>query len=236
MDDPSITRRRAHTNIGAGAAAAIAAACGKSSSDGAAPSAPTTAAAGASSGTASASCVLMPEMTEGPYYIADEAIRRDITEGKPGTPLRLDLTVLDATTCAPVPGATVEVWHTDAAGDYSGFGNGASSRTFMRGGQRSGNDGKVAFDTVYPGWYQGRAVHIHVKVHDGAQTHTGQLFFADDVSEAVYATAPYSQRGGQFLRNSQDNIYRGGGAQSTLALAKNGDAYVGTLSLGVHRA
>jgi protocatechuate 3,4-dioxygenase beta subunit len=247
MGQPSriVTRRHAFSIIGAGAVATVAVACGKSSKTDTASSASTgggatstsaPAAAGAASQPAAAACVLMPELTEGPYYLADEAIRRDITEGRPGAPLRLELTVVDATACTPVSGATVEVWHADAAGDYSGFGNGAASRTFLRGGQKSGDDGRVTFDTVYPGWYQGRAVHIHVKVHDGSRTHTGQLFFDDAVSKAVYAASPYNQRSGQFLTNSQDGIYRGGGAQSVLATTRGGSGYVGTLSLGVQQA
>ncbi|MEY2568830.1 MAG: hypothetical protein QOE35_3359 [Actinomycetota bacterium] len=248
MDQPNriVTRRHALSIMGAGAVATVAVACGKSSktdiASRASTSSPSTSststapAAAAASQSAGATCVLMPELTEGPYYLADEAIRRDITEGRPGTPLRLELAVVDATACTPVSGATVEVWHADAAGDYSGFGNGASSRTFLRGGQKSGGDGRVTFDTVYPGWYQGRAVHIHVKVHDGSRTHTGQLFFDDAVSRAVYATSPYNQRSGQFLRNTHDGIYRGGGAQSVLVTTRGDSGYVGTLGLGVQRA
>src|SRR3954451_21397929 len=81
-------------------------------------------------------CVLTPELTEGPYYIANEKLRRDIREGHPGTPLSLRLTVLNAATCKPIKGAAVDIWHADAAGNYSGFGAGAESRTFMRGIQK----------------------------------------------------------------------------------------------------
>lgn len=173
-------------------------------------------------------------MTEGPYYIDDEAVRSDITEGKPGIPLRLDLTVVDADTCSPIPGASVEIWHADATGNYSGFGSATANRTFLRGVQIAGDDGTVTFHTLYPGWYQGRAVHIHLKAHKGGnQVHTTQLFFDEDVSDAVYGTSPYNSRSGRRTTNAQDNIYAGGGEQSTLVLAKNGDAYVGTLTLGI---
>jgi protocatechuate 3,4-dioxygenase beta subunit len=178
----------------------------------------------------------MPELTEGPYYIAGEAVRRDITEGKPGVPVQLNLTVVDATKCTPISGTTVEIWHADASGDYSGFGNGASSRTYLRGGQKTGADGVATFDTVYPGWYQGRAVHIHVKVHDGTRTHTGQLFFDDAVSQAVFGSSPYNGHSGSWLRNSQDNIYRGGGQSTVVAMTKKGSGYTGALSLGVQQA
>src|SRR6476646_6995149 len=120
-------------------------------------------------------CVLTPELTEGPYYIAGEKVRRDSREGHPGTLLTLRLRVLNAATCKPIKGATVDIWHADAAGNYSGFGAGSSSRTFMRGVQRADKNGLAVFTTVYPGWYRGRAVHIHVKVHVGGDVvHTGQ--------------------------------------------------------------
>jgi protocatechuate 3,4-dioxygenase beta subunit len=173
-------------------------------------------------------------MTEGPYYLDGKAVRSDITEGKPGMPLRLDLTVVDADTCKPIPGATVEVWHADATGNYSGFGQTTSNSTFLRGIQHAGDDGAVTFLTLYPGWYPGRAVHVHLKAHNGGNTvHTTQLFFDESVSDAVYATSPYSSRSGRRTANAQDGIYQGGGAQSTLQLARDGNAYVGTLTLGI---
>ena len=139
-----------------------------------------------------------------------------------------------AANCAAVAGSTVEIWHADAGGDYSGFGGGTSSRTFLRGQQTAGSDGKVTFNTIYPGWYQGRAMHIHVKVHNGGRTvHTGQLYFDDSVSRSVYGKAPYNARSGQFLTNSQDGIYRNGGAQSTVQVRQEGSGYVGTLNLGI---
>src|SRR5207253_7817930 len=124
------------------------------------------------------SCVLAPEQTEGPYYLPHERVRRNITEGRPGTRLTLRLTVLDASTCKPIKGAAVDVWHCDALGNYSGVGG--NGGTFMRGIQRTNVLGIATFRTVYPGWYQGRTVHIHVKVHvRGNVVHTGPLYFPD---------------------------------------------------------
>src|SRR5689334_7281750 len=107
-------------------------------------------------------CVLAPEMTEGPYYLPNEAVRRNITEGKAGTALRLDLTVMSVSSCRALKGAAVDIWHADATGVYSGVAG--NSGSFLRGIQKSDANGLVVFDTVYPGWYRGRAVHIHVKV------------------------------------------------------------------------
>lgn len=236
-----VSRRQALGLLGAGAFVAVAAACGGSSSDSSAPatkqppSSGSSSASGSASSSSTASCVLTPEMTEGPYYIDGEAVRSDITEGKPGTPLRLDLTVVDADACTPIPGATVEVWHADATGNYSGFGNTTSNRTFLRGIQTADDSGTVTFRTIYPGWYQGRAVHIHLKAHKGGgnEVHTTQLFFDESTSDAVFAASPYNTHGGRRTTNAQDGIYRDGGAQATPALTENGDGYVGTLTVGI---
>ncbi|WP_394816691.1 dioxygenase family protein [Streptomyces lonegramiae] len=139
-----------------------------------------------------------PQTTEGPYYIDadDEAGRRaDIAEGRPGVPLRLRITVLGAAQGkpVPVPGATVEVWHCDALGYYSGHlahdpdtlptvnDSGhvppSDGSRFLRGAQPTGVDGVAEFGTIYPGWYFTRSVHIHTKVHvEGHEVYTGQLY------------------------------------------------------------
>ena len=181
-------------------------------------------------------CVLTPELTEGPYYIAGEKLRRDIREGHPGTLLTLRLTVLNASTCRPIKGAAVDIWHCDAAGNYSGFGGGASSRTFLRGIQKTDADGLAVFKTIYPGWYQGRAVHIHVKVHVGGNVvHTGQLFFPDATTAKAYAVAPYTSRPGPDMKNAQDSIFVNGGKRSMLTVARSGAGWVGSISMGVHK-
>lgn len=220
---------------------------------------------------AAAGCVLSPEQTEGPYYIATDLIRSDITEGRPGLPLQLNLAVQRAASCQPVSGATVEIWHCDALGEYSGFavtqpqaqgeppgsssggarakpdggpppGGGPGGQQqpgnelrFLRGGQVSGADGRVTFQTIYPGWYRGRTVHIHVKVHAGGQeVHTGQLYFDDATSDAMYAREqPYTQHSGRDTTNATDGIFRGGGQQSLLNLTQTGNGYTGTQTLVV---
>ena len=182
-------------------------------------------------------CVLTPEQTEGPDYIAGEKVRRNITEGRPGTPLALRLTVVDSRTCKPIKGAAVDIWHCDASGAYSGFGAGRSSRTFMRGIQRTNASGVATFKTVYPGWYPGRTVHIHVKVHvRGNVVHTGQLYFSDGVTDAVYRRTPYSRRPNRETRNADDSLFRDGGRRSLLRLQRSGSGYVGSIKMGVRRS
>jgi protocatechuate 3,4-dioxygenase beta subunit len=230
MNDPRLSRRGSLVRLGGFFATAVGAAGLKiETSEGAGPAA---VASGA------VSCVLTPEQTEGPYYIPNEALRRNITEGRPGTPLLLRAFVVNASTCKPIKSAAVDIWHADAGGVYSGFGSGAGSRTFMRGIQRTNAKGLALFRTVYPGWYQGRTVHIHVKVHLGGNVlHTGQLYFPDTVTDAVYRSAPYASRPNRDVRNAGDSIYRNGGKKSQVSISKNSaGVYVATIMMGVHRS
>ena len=179
MDELRLTRRGSLARMGGFLAAALGVGGWKlAESSGAGPDA---VASGA------VTCVLAPEQTEGPYYIASEKLRRDITEGRAGVPLLLRLFVVDASTCKPIRGAAVDIWHADALGVYSGFGSGSGNRTFMRGIQKTDASGLARFRSVWPGWYQGRTVHIHVKVHVGGNVvHTGQLYFPDSVTDKVF--------------------------------------------------
>jgi hypothetical protein len=235
-DDLRLTRRRALARLGGFAATAVGAGVWGvdpfgDGDDAAAGTGPAVVASGL------VTCVLTPELTEGPYYIDGEKLRRDITEGKPGTPLRLRLTVVDAASCKPIKGAAVDVWHADASGVYSGFGAGSASRTFLRGIQRTDAKGLAQFRTVYPGWYPGRAVHIHLKVHlGGSVVHTGQLFFPDAMTDRVYKRSPYSRRPGPDVRNAADSIYVNGGSRSVVKVWADGaGGYVGSIAMGVSR-
>ena len=197
-------------------------------------------AAGGPAGVASGlvSCVLTPEQTEGPYYLDGDKVRRNITEGRPGVALTLRLTVVDASTCRPLSGAAVDVWQCDASGTYSGVEQqNTVGKTFMRGIQRTNARGMATFHTVYPGWYRGSTVHVHVKVHaDGTVVHTGQLYFPDRITDAVYRRSPYRRRPDRDTRNAGDSVYRNGGKRSLMALRKNGAGYVAALTMGVTRS
>jgi len=183
-------------------------------------------------------CVLAPEQTEGPYYVDGAQVRRNVTEGKPGVALTLRLTVVNVSSCNSIKNAAVEIWHCDAGGVYSGTSvQGTENERFLRGVQRTDTKGLAIFRTIYPGWYQGRTVHIHTKVHVGGNVvHTGQLYFPDSVTDAVYTRSPYSSRPDRETRNAADSIYRNGGKRSTLRLVKNGAAYTGLIAMGVHRS
>jgi protocatechuate 3,4-dioxygenase beta subunit len=185
-------------------------------------------------------CTLTPEMTEGPYYFDADAIRSDIRENREGTELRLAIRVRDAE-CNPLPNAVVDIWHCDAGGVYSGFesastggapgGERTDDERYLRGAQVTNRDGIVEFTTIYPGWYRGRTVHIHTKVHlDKSTVLTTQLFFDEDVTAAVYEREPYTAHTGRDVFNDGDNIFD---EALLLDLSEEGDAYVGTISFDV---
>mmetsp|Transcript_9370 Transcript_9370/g.15919 ORF Transcript_9370/g.15919 Transcript_9370/m.15919 type:complete len:331 (-) Transcript_9370:43-1035(-) len=168
-------------------------------------------------------CVLDPEVTEGPYYVDLQLVRSDIREDKSGIPLYLNITVINSNNCEVLPNAGVEIWHCDAVGIYSHFEEASENvqnpqtddTTYLRGIQVADSTGSVEFTTIYPGWYQGRALHIHLKVHQGSTTgavlHTGQLFFEEEVNEMVEVLSPYSSHDVTRLTNDEDGIYNQGG-------------------------
>jgi len=177
---------------------------------------------------------LSPEVTQGPYYIETEIFRDDIREDQAGVPLALQVTVVD-TNCQPIPDAFVDIWHCNATGTYSGFtgaGNGVAGSqtddlTFLRGITVTDDNGLAVIDTIVPGWYAGRATHIHAKVHvpnsnssvnttdfdDETHTvHTGQFFISEALNEQIALLQPYVQHNSTArLTNEEDGIYNSSG-------------------------
>jgi protocatechuate 3,4-dioxygenase beta subunit len=198
--------------------------------------------------TAAKACKLTPEVTEGPFYVALERIRRDITEGRPGVPLTLKIRVVDVKRCAPIHSAAVDIWHCDAGGLYSDeSSNGTAGQTYLRGVQLTNKKGFATIQTIYPGHYTGRATHIHLKVHIGGKarggtlrgghvSHTGQLFFAESANSSVYALSPYSSDTVQRTLNSSDSIYsQAGGTRAEVSLKGSASSgFVGRIVLGVN--
>ncbi len=140
-------------------------------------------------------CILSPNQTGGPFYLPPEFDRQDITEGLPGHPMLLNVKVVDANTCEPIPNALVNVWHCDAEGVYSQFGA-VANETWLRGYQITDCNGDCLFHTIFPGWYPGRVVHIHFDVHvNGGSTKVSQMYFPDNIDDEVYTNfAPYNTR------------------------------------------
>lgn len=204
--------------------------------------------------------VLTSETIEGPYYIDADKIRRDVTEDRPGIPFVLTIKVIDNETCRPVRNAAVDIWHCDAVGVYSGYedmGNGGGGggpaptgiptgpppggggghqeptddTRYLRGTWRTDRHGFVTFKTVFPGWYRGRTVHIHVKVHVGGEwtdagyeggttCHTGQFFFDEESVLASAVVEPYASNTAERTTLDEDSIYDGSGAQGGLLKLK----------------
>ncbi len=194
---------------------------------------------------------LTPEQEEGPYYVAIEKIRKDITLGRPGVPLTLRTTIVNSKTGKPIENAACDIWHCDASGVYSDESvENTVGQTWLRGVQFTDENGLAEFTTIYPGHYAGRATHIHLKVHIGGSrsgtnykgghvSHTGQLFFSDAISTQVYGVAAYSSDTAARVLDPADGVYTDqGGAKSVLKLTRLGsavsDGYLGTITLGVN--
>ena len=189
-------------------------------------------------------CDATPRQTEGPYYFDAGKVRRNIREDRQGQPLLVSLQVVEAGSCAPIPDAAVDIWHTDAAGQYSGYGGqgddgtDTSGETFLRGTQTTDGNGLVEFETVYPGWYPGRTTHIHFKAYtDEESLISSQLYFPDDITDSVYLTEPYSARGTRRTTNQNDLLLMDNPANQALLghVERNEDGFVVSLTIAVTR-
>jgi protocatechuate 3,4-dioxygenase beta subunit len=226
-----LARRRALAMLGASGAALLAARHG----------------AAAAADPALPACVVRPRQTEGPFFVDGDLERSDLRVDprtgavKPGVPLRLAFRVsrVAASSCAPLAGAQVHVWHCDAAGDYSSVRDQRAPKAgeaFLRGFQNTDAAGIARFLTIYPGWYPGRAVHVHFKIRtaDAARSEfTSQLYFDEALSERVYAAAPYAGRGRPRLSNGDDFLFRDGGRQLLLDVKPEDAAYAAVFDIGL---
>ncbi len=186
-------------------------------------------------------CVVRPAETEGPYFVDEMLNRSDIridptdNSVRDGLPLYLTFRVSQMTgsTCIPLEGAQVDIWHCDATGAYSDVddpGFSTKGQKWLRGYQVTDADGKAAFITIYPGWYSGRTVHIHFKIRtdpasDAGYEFTSQLFFDDTLTDKVFTKAPYVSKGIRNTRNDNDGIYANGGDQLLLDMVETDDGY-----------
>lgn len=183
--------------------------------------------------TPATSCLVMTAATLGPCTEAEDQVRQDVSEGYAGLPMRLALRVV-GTDCEPISGAKVKIWHTQRTGSYSGNtpNNGMclkdqadSTKHYFRGVQTTDADGRVAFDSCFPGWYRGRTVHIHFTVTVGSSSFTSQLVFDDALVAELFASHPdYAEFGQPDTTNVSDNIVgRVDRAPHTLATARMSD-------------
>ncbi len=201
----------------------------------------------------SSPCVVRPAMTEGPYYVDEKLDRSDIRSDpadgtvKEGALLALAFNVSSIVkgTCAPLKDAIVDVWHCDALGVYSDAVDPSFNtvgKKFLRGHQVTDGQGVAKFTTIYPGWYPGRAVHIHFKIRSPVSAQspyefTSQLFFDEGLSDRVYAKPPYATKGRRTVSNLTDRIYqRGGGSQLVLNVTNTKDGYAATFEIALDQA
>lgn len=194
-------------------------------------------------------CVVRPAQTEGPYFVDEQLNRSDIRSDpsggaiKPGTPLALTVVAsrLSGGACRPLEGAHVDIWHCDATGLYSDVKDPRFTtigQKFLRGYQLTDAKGEARFLTIYPGWYEGRTVHIHVKVRTNPRDwrgyeFTSQMYFDDAFTDRVYAAAPYATRGPRTARNQDDRIFRRGGDRLILDPTPTADGYVAVFAVGL---
>jgi protocatechuate 3,4-dioxygenase beta subunit len=199
-------------------------------------------------GSVSAQCSVTPQVTEGPYFVDERLNRSDIRSDpatgvvKPGVPLRLAVVLSQisaAGACAPLTGALVDLWQCDALGVYSDVSQQSTvGQRFLRGYQVSDANGSVQFTTIYPGWYPGRAVHIHFKVRTNPASASGleftsQMFFDEALTDIVHAEVPYNSKGRRDTTLTTDGIYRSGGTNLLVPLSASGSGYAGAFNVGV---
>ncbi|MBI2706613.1 MAG: intradiol ring-cleavage dioxygenase [Actinobacteria bacterium] len=191
-------------------------------------------------------CRSWAEQDEGPYHRDAQPERRDVVEDRDGVPLQLGIRFAHPGN-RPPGDAVVEIWQCDALGRYSGFAPPDSTamvtaataprteyladQTFLRGRQHSDTAGMVEFHTIYPGWYPGRTVHIHLMVHTGGRSLTSQLYFPEQTNDEVLAQPPYSTRPGRDTTNARDQIFPTGGAPAVLDIVLTPAGYRAAICL-----
>jgi len=203
MSIKKVGRREVLGAMGAAAGAALAFGCGSS------PTSPdATASTTTTTGSTNAACAVTPSETAGPYPSLVDLYRSDIRDGKTGTLLTLTVKVVNVNAgCAGVANADVEVWHCDSAGNYSEYGT-QTTQNYLRGIQPTNSSGEVTFTTIYPGWYQGRATHIHLEVKtNGVSRKITQIAFPESINTTVYQSGVYASRGSNPTSNLSDGIF-----------------------------
>lgn len=179
--------------------------------------------------------MVTPNETAGPFPSIALPVRGDVREDRQGLLLNLAITVVNAgANCAPVTNASVEIWHCDAAGDYSEYGN-VSAATWLRGIQPVDAGGVARFTTIYPGWYGGRATHIHIEVLvNNRSVKTSQIAFPEEINTAVYGSGVYASRGQNPTKNDRDGVFSDGFTSELATVSGNtGSGYNATFQVGI---
>jgi len=169
------------------------------------------------------SCTVSPSETAGPFPTITPAswIRTDITDGRTGVAFTININIMNKNAnCTALQGAIVDIWHCDKDGNYSEYGGSGmqpanyTSVHFLRGRQVTNANGQVSFTSIFPGWYTGRATHIHVHVYNtsGQSLLITQISFPEGANSAVAqvsaATAyGYTKGMSGYTYNANDNVF-----------------------------
>jgi len=190
-------------------------------------------------GTGSGACSVIPTETQGPYpgdgsngpnvLSASGVVRSDIRSSfaglsgtADGVPLTIVLNLVSASTCSPLAGRAVYLWHCDRLGRYSLYSSGVTNQNYLRGTLESDAGGTVTFTSIFPGCYSGRWPHIHFEVYPSVaaagsvanKTATSQIALPKSACDAVYALSGYSASVGNLSRVTlaTDNVFSDGSA------------------------
>ncbi len=186
---------------------------------------------GSTNGSSASDCMVNPSETEGPFPTHSPAdyVIKDIKSGKTGVSMLANITIKNKNnSCANLAGAIVDIWHCDADGDYSEYGGSGIQATnyttvhFLRGRQTTDANGLVSFASIFPGWYSGRAVHIHVHVYNasGKSLLVTQIAFPATVCDSVFTTATsFYKKGKADTTNEKDNVFSDGYTTQLASLA-----------------
>jgi protocatechuate 3,4-dioxygenase beta subunit len=206
----------------------------------------TTSTTGTTGTTGAGSCTVAPTETEGPFPTKAPAsyVRSDIRDGKTGYALTASITITNSnSSCAPLAGLLVDIWHCDAEGNYSEYGGTSMQSTnyqsvhFLRGRQTTDANGLVTFTSIFPGWYSGRATHIHVHVYSasGTSLKVTQIAFPEGTGTAVATVNGYAKGLSGYTANKSDNVFSddSAGVQIATVTGNTTDGFQLTISLGV---
>ncbi|WBO84877.1 dioxygenase family protein [Hymenobacter yonginensis] len=216
---------------------AVLSACSKSSDA-------TPATTGTTGGTTG--CNVAPTETEGPFptKVPASYVRSDIRDGKSGYEMTATITITNSNaSCSPLAGVLVDIWHCDAEGNYSEYGGTGMQSTnyqnvhFLRGRQTTDANGQVKFTTIFPGWYNGRATHIHVHVYsaNGTSLKVTQIAFPEGSGTALAAVNGYAKGLSGYTANKSDNVFSDdtAGIQIATVTGSTAAGFTLAISLGV---
>lgn len=233
--------------VGAASTSILAQACSKddvSATDGSTTSGTSTSTTGSTSGS-SGSCSVVPTETEGPFPTKAPAsyVRSDIRDDRSGYKLTVNITINNSNnSCSALANALVDIWHCDAEGNYSEYGGSGMQSTnyqsvhFLRGRQTTSSTGLVSFTSIFPGWYSGRATHIHVHVYNAAgnSLKVTQIAFPEGSGTALAAVAGYKKGMSGYTYNASDNVFSDGYSLELATVTGNTtDGFMLSISLSV---